>query len=81
VLGEPALGVKARVLDLAVAVEQHNGGARRWIGGERADEAYPRFRCVATIVFTNSWTRHCRGSAPKKNFRRLPSNILDASTT
>jgi hypothetical protein len=44
VLGEPALGVKARVLDLAVAVEQHDGGARRRIGRERADEACARFR-------------------------------------
>ena len=44
VLGEPALGVEARVLDLAVAVEQHDGGARRRIGGERADEARARLR-------------------------------------
>jgi hypothetical protein len=44
VLGEPALGVKARVLDLAVAVGQHDGAARRRIGRERADEACARFR-------------------------------------
>jgi hypothetical protein len=44
VLGEPALGVEVRVLDLAVAVEQHDGGARRRIGGERADEAPARLR-------------------------------------
>ena len=32
------------MLDLAVAVEQHDGGARRRIGGERADEACARLR-------------------------------------
>src|SRR5580765_3060598 len=41
---EPALGIEAGVLDLAVAVEQHDGGARRRIGGERADEAPARLR-------------------------------------
>ena len=44
VLGEPALGVDARLFDLAVAVEQHNGGARRRAGGERADEPLARLR-------------------------------------
>src|SRR4051794_27196410 len=43
-LGEPALGLEARLLDLAVAVEQHDRGARRRIGGERADEAPARLR-------------------------------------
>src|SRR4051794_22199299 len=42
--GEPALGVEARLLNLAVAVEQHDRGARRRIGGERADEAPARLR-------------------------------------
>jgi hypothetical protein len=44
VLGEPAPGVEARVLDLAVAVEQHDGGARRRVGGQRAHEAPARLR-------------------------------------
>ena len=44
VLGEPPLGGEARVLDLAVAVEQHDCGARRRIGRERADEAPARLR-------------------------------------
>ena len=39
VLGEPTVGVRTRELDLAVAVEQHDGGPRRRIGGERMDEA------------------------------------------
>ena len=41
-LGEPTLGVEARELDLAVAVEQHDGGARRRVGHERAGEAPAR---------------------------------------
>ena len=44
VLGEPELGVEARLLDLAVAVEQHNGRARRRPGGEREDEPLSRLR-------------------------------------
>jgi hypothetical protein len=44
VLGEPALGVEARLLNLAIVVEQHNGGARRRGGGERADEPLARLR-------------------------------------
>ena len=36
--------VTGRELDLAVAVEQHDGGARRRVGGERADEAPARLR-------------------------------------
>src|SRR5512132_1727957 len=50
VLGEPALGVGARVLDLAVAVEQHDGGAWRRIGGEGADEACARFRSPQRVL-------------------------------
>jgi hypothetical protein len=42
VLGEPTVGVGARELDLAVAVEQHDGGARRRVGGERMGEAAAR---------------------------------------
>jgi hypothetical protein len=37
-LGEPALVVGARKLDLAVTVEQHDSSARRRVGAERADE-------------------------------------------
>ena len=50
VLGEPALGGEARVLDLAVAVEQHDGGARRRIARERADEAPARLRCPQRVL-------------------------------
>ena len=39
VLGEPTVGIRTRELDLAVAVEQNDGGPRRRIGGERLDEA------------------------------------------
>ena len=39
VLGEPTIGFRARELDLAVAVEQHDGGARRRSGGECMGEA------------------------------------------
>ena len=44
VLGQPAPGVGARELDLAVAVEQHHRRAGRRIVGERADEAPARLR-------------------------------------
>ena len=38
VLGEPTLGVDARVLDLAVWAEQQHRGARRRIGGQGTDQ-------------------------------------------
>ena len=44
VLGQPAFGVHARMLDLPVAIEQHHGRARRRIGGQRADEVLPSLR-------------------------------------
>ena len=43
-LGEPTLAHNARELDLAIAVEQQNGGVRRRIGGERTNEAFAGLR-------------------------------------
>ena len=60
VLGEPALGVEARVFNLAVVVEQHNGGARRRGGGERADEPLASLRIpqrvLALFLKVANWT-------------------------
>ena len=38
------------MLDLAIAVEQHDGGARRRIGGERAGEARARLRAPQRVL-------------------------------
>ena len=50
VLAEPALGVEGRVLDLAVAVEQQHGCARRRIGGEGADEPPARLGGLQRVL-------------------------------
>jgi hypothetical protein len=44
VLGELTLADNAGELDLAVAVEQQNGGARRRLGGERTRKAFTSLR-------------------------------------
>jgi hypothetical protein len=44
VLGEPTLAHNVREIDLATAVEQQNGGARRRIGGERTNKAFASLR-------------------------------------
>ena len=83
VLGEPALGVEAGVFDLAVAVEQHNGGARRRAGGERADEPLARLR-IPQRDLTPGRTRSSTSRSRSENWRSLrpsPATTISRRST
>ena len=64
------------MLDLAVAVEQHDGGARRRVGGERADEPLARLRipqCVPRGRGARDRGRRGRARRTRRSVRPSPA--------